>query len=127
MNHPCVKNGIGVLAAMLAAAVATGAVWAQQAGAPRELLRLEWQVREGKAGPPTLTGYVYNQHVFRASNIRLLVEDLDTSGQRIHRTVAYVSGDVAPDGRAPFEVSVATSTGSHRVVLLWLDWFLEAP
>ncbi len=76
-------------------------------------LRVDWSVGQ-KCGRPLLQGRVYNDHAVWASNVRLLIQVLDPSGQVIGSTTAYVFGDVPPSGRAYFEAAAPPGGAAYR-------------
>src|SRR5581483_482513 len=46
-------------------------------------LRLDWQAGTSRGGRPFIAGYVYNDYVRSAGDVRLLVEAIDAAGVRI--------------------------------------------
>ena len=52
-----------------------------------------------------------------ASDVRLLVETLDASGQTIAKTVGYVDSLVPPFGRTYFTVRLPAPGASYRVTV----------
>ena len=106
----------------LAAAIATvfflgsAPAWAQA-----DRLRVEHQV-ERIQGRPLITGYVHNDAALTAVNIRLLVEELDTSGQMGSTTVGYVDDEVLPGGRVSFQVPVPREGATYRVRVQSFVW-----
>ena len=115
----------GIVAVVMAAAVMSGAGagWAQNFGAPLDqYFRLEWEVAKGRQGRPALAGYIYNQHGVAAANVRLLIEELDSSGRAAARTIGYVNSDVPVFGRAFFEIPVPAAGATYRVTVYSFDW-----
>ena len=53
-------------------------------------LRLDWEVGQTRGGRPEIQGYVINDNMQPAMNVRLLVETLDGNGQAIDRTYSFV-------------------------------------
>jgi hypothetical protein len=51
-------------------------------------LRLDWEVGQTRGGRPEIQGYVINDNMQPAMDVRLLVETLDSNGQIIDRTYA---------------------------------------
>lgn len=101
----------------------TAVGWAQNFGAPLDTyFRLEWEVGQSKSGPPTITGYIYNDRRIRALNVRLLVEELDGFGRVVSKTIGYVDGDVPAQGRAYFTVPVRSAAATYRVTVDSFDW-----
>lgn len=84
-------------------------------------IRLDWEV-EARHGRPVVRGYVYNDYLRAAYNVRLLVETLDASGAVIARNVGFVRGVVAFDDRSYFEVPLKTPGASYRVSVTAFDW-----
>ncbi len=74
---------------------------------------------EAKGGPRGLTvsGYVYNDSIYRLTNVRLRVEVLDDTGRVIERGTGWVFGDLPQEGRAYFVVSVAVKGTSYRITV----------
>jgi hypothetical protein len=91
-------------------------------------IRLDWAVAQGRKGPE-IAGYVYNlRDGWWASNVRLQVEALDTSGTVIGSNLGLVFGDVPPANRSYFEIPVpASGAASYRVTVRTLDWRLYTP
>ncbi|MBI2529287.1 MAG: hypothetical protein HYV93_25285 [Candidatus Rokubacteria bacterium] len=82
-----------------------------------QYFRVEWQVAAGRGGRPELDGYVYSDYGLAASNMRLLVETLDASGQSVASTVGYVDSLVPPFGRTYFTVRLPAPGASYRVTV----------
>lgn len=123
-------KGMGGKRAVVVATVillATGVCRAQNFGPVGDLLPIEWTVEQASSGRSTITGYIDNRHVFAAKGIRLLVEALDSSGQRVGQTIGYVSHDIPPGGRAYFEIPAPAAAATYRVALLAFDWSIQAP
>ena len=77
---------------------------------------------ESKGGRMRLTGYVYNTWDKWATDVRLLVEALDPSGQVVGSTPVSVYGKVPPGGRSYWDVPLAVSGSSYRVTVQSADW-----
>src|SRR3972149_3504378 len=58
------------------------------------LLHFEWQGGPEREGRPGIEGYLYNDYMRAAINVRMIVEALDASGQVTDTTFAYVQGTV---------------------------------
>ncbi len=115
----------GVAAAGATIVLVTGVGWAPTATvAQAEYFRLEWEAGQSRSGRPTITGYIYNSGRLRATNIQLLVEQLDAAGQVVNRVTGYVSGDVLPNGRMYFEVRAPTVGATYRVTVRSFDWVI---
>ncbi len=84
-------------------------------------LRLDWEAGT-RHGRPVIQGYVYNDYLRPASNVRLLVEVLDASGAVTARQVGFVFGVVPFNDRTYFEVPLKTAGASYRVSITAFDW-----
>ena len=84
-------------------------------------LRLDWEAGT-RRGRPVVQGYVYNDSLRAANNVRLLVEVLDASGAVTARTVGFVFGVVPFNDRTYFEVPLKTPGASYRVSVTGFDW-----
>ncbi len=84
-------------------------------------LRLDWEVGT-RHGRSVIQGYVYNDHLRAAADVRLLVETLDASGAITGRTVGFVRGIVGFNDRSYFEVPLRTPGTSYRVSITAADW-----
>ena len=73
-------------------------------------------------GKPTVAGYVSNEYGIAVSNVRLLVESLNASGEVADTTIGYVSGFVLPGTHVYFEVPVPSKAPAYRVAVLSWDW-----
>lgn len=85
-------------------------------------LRLEWEPGQSRNGRPQVTGYVYNDYMRAASEVRVLVETLDASGQVIDRAHGFVVGIVPVFGRSYFVVPLRTAGASYRITVTGFDW-----
>jgi len=77
---------------------------------------------ESKGGRVRLTGYVYNTWDKWATDVRLLVEALDPSGQLVGSMPVSVYGKVPPGGRSYWDVPLTVSGSSYRVTVQSADW-----
>ncbi len=84
-------------------------------------IRLDWEIGT-RHGRPVIQGYVYNDSLRSASDVRLLVETLDASRAVIVRTVGFVRGVVAFNDRSYFEVPLKTPGVSYRVSITAFAW-----
>jgi hypothetical protein len=115
-----------VLVKSLTAAVATivflGSIpaWAQDLGTDR-YFRVEHQLERVK-GRSRITGYVYNDYLLTAINIRLLVEELDSSGRVVSTAVGYVDEELPPRGQAYFQTPVPKEGATYRVRVQSFTW-----
>ena len=103
-----------------------GSGWAQDSGATaREpYIRVEWQAESGRRGAPLGSGFVYNNYGEPLTNVRLSIEEIDTRGSTVSRTIGYVDGLVPPKGRLYFETSVPRAGAAYRVTILHFDLFI---
>jgi hypothetical protein len=85
-------------------------------------LRLDWEVGSRHGGRPVIQGYVYNDYLRSAAEVRLQVETLDASGTVTSRQVGFVPGIIPLRDRAYFEVPVKTAGASYRVSITAFDW-----
>jgi hypothetical protein len=115
-----VGRAIGALALALSMAGHAGAVTAPSGIDPR--LRLEWDVSRTRSGRPGIQGYVYNDYMRSANNVRLLVETLDDQGRVIARAYGYVFGVVPSFNRTAFDVPIKQEGASYRVTVTNFDW-----
>jgi hypothetical protein len=85
-------------------------------------LRLDWEVGSRRGGRPVIQGYVYNDYLRAAAEVRLQVETLDASGTVTSRQLGFVPGIIPLRDRAYFEVPVKTAGASYRVSITAFDW-----
>jgi len=112
---------VGILAA-IGFHVPTDAVALSEYATADARLRLDWQVGSRLGGHPVIQGWVYNDFGRPASDVRLLVESLDASGQPVGRTIGFVRGVVSFHDRTYFEVPIQTAGASYRVSITGFDW-----
>jgi hypothetical protein len=74
----------------------------------------------GRRGP-AIVGWLYNDHTFAVSNVRLRVEVLDESGQALGEGEGWLYGNVPARGRAYFFVSVPRYAKTYRVTVVRFD------
>ena len=86
------------------------------------LLHFEWQVGQDRKGRPEIEGYLYNDYMRAAINVRIIVETLDASGQVTHTTFAYIPGVVPLSSRAYFEVPITHPGASYRLRVTMYEW-----
>jgi hypothetical protein len=91
-----------VLGALIVLALA-GEAAAQQAEVAR-LLRVEWTAVSEEWTRPRIAGHVYNDSVYRIGSVRLRVEILDASQQKVREELAWIYVNVPARGRAYFSV-----------------------
>jgi hypothetical protein len=112
-------------------AVAAAVVFA--AGAPTEpggaielapagsAFRVEWNVPPLPPSRAKLEGYVYNDSLYRVTNVRLRVVALDGSGDAEGETWGWVFGDVPAGGRAYFALPLSKPAATYRVTVNSFD------
>jgi hypothetical protein len=84
-------------------------------------LWLDWEVGQTRGGPQ-IQGYVINDYMRPAINVRLLVESLDGNGQVVDRAYGFVVGGVPALNRAPFVVRLKTAGASYRISVTDFIW-----
>ncbi len=114
------RRMLAALALVVGMADGAGAISSPSGIDPR--LRLEWEVGRMRSGRPEIQGYVYNDYMRAANNVRLLVETLDASGKVIDRAYGYVFGVVPSFNRTPFDVPIKTAGASYRITVTSFDW-----
>ena len=116
------------LGVTIAAILVAGLVGAQDRG-PMNVaytLRPEWIVDTARPGRAHVVGYLYNTSgTMDAANVLLRVDQLAPDGQVSQTQVTRVFGDVRARGRLAFDVPIATSTPTVRVVVESVDWVHE--
>ena len=85
-------------------------------------LRLDWGIGQARGGRPEIQGYVVNDYMRAAINVRLLVETLDGNGRAIGRAYGFVVGGVPALSRAPFVVPLKTAGASYRISVTDFSW-----
>jgi hypothetical protein len=85
-------------------------------------LRLDWEIGQTRGGRPEIQGYVINDYMQPAMNVRLLVETLDSNGQAIDRTYGFVASPVPALSRAPFVVPLKAAGASYRISITAFTW-----
>ena len=85
-------------------------------------LRLDWDVAQTRKGRSEIQGYVLNDYMRQAIDVRLMVETLDASGQATARAYGFVVGAVPPLSRAPFVVPLKTAGASYRISVTAFTW-----
>jgi hypothetical protein len=74
----------------------------------------------GRRGP-AIVGWLYNDHNFVISNVRVRVDVLDAGGQPVGNGEAWVYGNVPARGRAYFFVPVPRYAAAYRVTVVRYD------
>ena len=85
-------------------------------------LRLDWEIGQTRGGRPEIQGYVINDYMQPAMNVRLLVETLDSNGQVIDRTYSFVVSPVPALNRAPFVVPLKAAGAGYRISITAFTW-----
>jgi hypothetical protein len=85
-------------------------------------LRLDWEFSQTRGGRPEIQGYVINDYMRAAINVRLLVETLDGNGQAIGQAYGFVVGGVPALNRTPFVVPLKTAGASYRIIVTDFSW-----
>jgi hypothetical protein len=86
-----------------------------------QFFTLTWTVGMHK-DRPVVSGRIYNKWNFAAANMRLLVDELDASGQIIDQQLGWLGFTLTPGTTAPFEIPVKHATPNHRVSVFAYDW-----
>ena len=86
------------------------------------LLHFEWQVGQDRKGRPEIEGYLYNDYMRAAINVRIIVDSLDASGQVTFSTFAYLPGVVPLSSRAYFVVPLTHPGASYRLRVTMYEW-----
>jgi hypothetical protein len=90
------------------------------------LLRPEWTVERREPGRARIVGYLYNENELRnAANVWLRVEQVTPAGAVGKVYQSRIVGDVLSRGRISFDVPVAATEGTYRVVVESVDWVME--
>ena len=74
----------------------------------------------GRRGP-AIVGWLYNDHAFAVSNVRVRVDVVDAGGQKLASGEGWVYGNVPAQGRAYFFVTVPRYGAGYRVAVLRFD------
>jgi hypothetical protein len=96
------------------------AAHAEGFGAPPSSFRVDAAPR-GFARAPALEGYVYNDGLYRITNVRLKVEALDSAGAVVEGVLGSVLGDIEAGSRGYFLVPLKTAASSYRVTVVSFD------
>ena len=91
-----------------------------------QFFKLTWTV-EAREDRPVVAGHIYNNWGFTAANMRLLVDELDASGQPIDQRLSWLGFTLTPGTTAPFEIRVAHPTPNYRVSIFAFDWVQTGP
>lgn len=118
------KTGLVIaLAVLLALGCApAGAAPIQSPSGIHPLLRFEWEVGQDRKGRPEIEGYLYNDYMRAAVNVRIIVETLDASGQVTDTALAYIPGLVPLMSRTYFVVPIKHPGASYRLRITSYEW-----
>ena len=82
-----------------------------------EFFTLTWQ-----PAPGGIHGHIANNGGFPATNVRLLVDSLDSNGNVIAQTLGHVNWQVAAGQTAIFDVTVPGQATNFKVSVFQFDW-----
>ena len=85
-------------------------------------LRVDFAVEPSKGGRMKISGYVYNTWDKWATDVRLLAEALDASGEVVGSTSVSVYGKVPPGNRSYFDAPLTAPGATYRVTVQSADW-----
>jgi len=125
MTSPASATGLlrsAVVILLVLAASAAPPVGAQVPPTYASYLRVDFGVEPAKGGRTKISGYVYNSWDKWATDVRLLVEALDASGQPLGSTSVSVYGKVPPGNRSYFDAPLMATGASYRVTVQTADW-----
>ncbi len=80
----------------------------------------------GVAGTASIEGYVYNKYGRGATDVRLLAQALDASGQVIDQRLQWLPGGIPQLGRAYFAITDLPAAPAYRVSV-WSWDFVQTP
>jgi hypothetical protein len=109
------------LALLLPASPAPAAPISGPSGA-NQFLRFEYEIGKDRKGRPEIEGYLYNDYMRAAINVRLVVETLDASGQVTDSALAYIPGLVPLLTRTYFVVPIKHPGASYRLRVVNYEW-----
>ncbi|MFQ5946301.1 MAG: hypothetical protein ACE5NC_08640 [Anaerolineae bacterium] len=98
---------------VMAIVLGTGVCQAEDSG----YSGLEWEAGRGWRERPAVSRHIYNRSDQWATDIQLLVEELDTTGRVVGKTIGYVDRSVPVGDRTHFEVRVPTAVAMYRVTV----------
>jgi hypothetical protein len=107
-----------IKAVLLSASIVTGLMAAASTGVAQGVedgrsLRVEWEADPPRDGMQAVCGAVFNDGALAAEHVRLLVEQLDGSGNVLRRRDLEVLGEVPSGGRSEFCVPEQTGPGAY--------------
>jgi hypothetical protein len=79
-----------------------------------KMFQLTWEV-SARAGRPRLVGKIQNVGVYGATQIQLLVEQLDSAERPVAQQIAWLSTNINAGDSDFFDVPVADRTAAYRV------------
>jgi hypothetical protein len=88
---------------------------------PLESFRVEWARRTEPWMKPGVEGYVYNDSVYRVSNVRLRIEVLDGANQRVGERFGWVYGSIDPGGRGYFVLPPPEAGHTYLITVVSFD------
>jgi hypothetical protein len=83
------------------------------------IFSVDWQPGQYR-GQPAVEGYVNNNSPYSTTNIRIIVDSLDTGGKVTNQQIAYLTGDLLGGGRLFFQVPAAAAP-NYRVRVFSYD------
>ena len=101
------------------AGVGAAAELEPQMGGWEWVFTVDWQPGQYR-GQPVVEGYVTNISPYETTQIRVLVESLDGTGQVTGQRIAWVPGDLGGGGRLFFQVPAAPAP-AYRVRVFSYD------
>jgi hypothetical protein len=106
---------------LVAVAIVPGTTVAQDSAPAGGSFRVEAEPDTlGRRGP-AMVGWLYNDHAFAVSNVRLRVDVLDPAGQSVGSGEGWVYGNVPARGRAYFFVTVPRYAAAYRYEVVRFD------
>jgi len=87
---------------------------------------VSWE-RYERRGQPHLSGYIVSSYGVTATQVQLLVDSLDSSGQIVAQRVEWLGGSNLPGfSRTYFEVPIRQPAPSYRVSVFAFDFVQSA-
>ncbi len=114
------------IAAIVLIALSAGSLSAAQPLRPliagwEQYFKLDWQLAEQR-GKPVVQGRIYNNWGTTALNVRLLVDELDATGNIVGQDLSWLGFQLTPGTTAPFQVRVKHPAAAYRVSVFAFDW-----
>jgi hypothetical protein len=113
------------LAVALGLVLLTTTAWGQAGQAGEQFAQTGW-FRVSWA-PPTegvvssIKGSVFNDSLYRVTDVHLQVEGLGPDGRSVGRTLVWAFGDVAPRGETSFVAEPLPGAVSYRITVVSFD------